>query len=257
MRIESSVITHVGLIRSNNEDNYYVNGKYKSDRTAAAEGYTDVTQRKAHIYAVCDGMGGENFGELASMIAVKTLAVYQETDLRDTVMEYIKRTNYYICKEIEKYDGLRIGTTVALLYIYNNRAVSYNVGDSRVYLLRKGDLYLMSVDHTEAQDMVDMGLISEDEAETHASKNKLTQHLGIFTDELIIEPYVSDEVKLKKNDILLVCSDGLSDMVNNDEIREIMSMEGASTAEIAKTLAATAQANGGRDNTTIIVVKTS
>lgn len=257
MKIESTAITHVGLVRSNNEDSYYINGKYKSNNNAAAEGYTDTRQRASNLYAVCDGMGGENFGELASMIAVKTLAVYQTSDIRHTVSEYIKRANKYICIEIERNRGLRIGTTIAILYLHKNKAISYNVGDSRVYLLRKGDLYLISEDHTEAQHMVKMGLISEEEAINHKSKNRLTQHLGVFPHELIIEPYASQEIKIKKNDIFLLCSDGLTDMVSDDEIREILSINDADTTDIAKELAATAQTYGGKDNTTVIVIKVS
>lgn len=254
MRVESSVITHVGLVRRSNEDNYYVNGKYKSAGSGAAEGYADSVQRKSYVYAVCDGMGGESFGELASMIAVKTLSVYQETDLRQKVFEYVKRANMYICKEMENFNGARIGTTLALLYIHDNRATAFNIGDSRVYLLRKGDLFLLTEDHTEAQRMVELGLISDDEAEVHPAKNKLTQHLGIFPDEMIIEPYISQEIKLKKNDVFLICSDGLTDMIDADELREILSMENCSTTDIAKELAATAQAYGGRDNTTAVVI---
>jgi len=254
LRVESSVITHVGLVRKSNEDNYYVNGKYKSLGGGAAEGYADRVQRNSYVYAVCDGMGGESFGELASMIAVKTLAVYQDTDIRNTILEYVKRANMYICKEMDKFNGARIGTTLALLYINENRATAFNIGDSRVYLLRKGDLFLMTEDHTEAQRMVDIGMISEEEAETHPARSKLTQHLGIYPDEMIIEPYISQEVKLKKNDVLLLCSDGLTDMVDADELREILSMENCNTSEIAKELAATAQAYGGRDNTTAIVI---
>jgi len=255
LRVESSVITHVGLVRRSNEDNYYVNGKYKSVGGGAAEGYADSVQRKSYVYAVCDGMGGESFGELASMIAVKTLSIYQETDLRQTITEYVKRANMFICKEMEKFSGARIGTTLAILFINNNRATAYNIGDSRVYLLRSGDLFLLTEDHTEAQRMVELGMIHEDEAEIHPARNKLTQHLGIYPDEMIIEPYISQEIKLKKNDVLLVCSDGLTDMVDADELREILSMEGSNTTEIAKELAATAQAYGGRDNTTAIVIQ--
>jgi len=253
--IESAAITHVGLVRSNNEDNYYVNGKFKRDNTISTEGYKDVTPRSAYLYAVCDGMGGEDFGEIASMIAVATLARYQDTDIRQTVMEYINKANDIICGQIEKNDGVRGGTTIAILYINGNKAISYNIGDTRVYLLRGEELYLLSEDHTEAERMVKMGLITSEEAKTHKSKHKLTQHLGIFPDELLIEPYVSVDVDIYKNDVFLVCSDGLTDMVSDDEIRVILSMQDADTVQIAKKLSATAQTYGGKDNSTVVVVR--
>jgi len=259
--IESTAITHVGLVRTNNEDNYYVNGKFKRDNNVATEGYTDKTVRNSYLYAVCDGMGGEDFGELASMIAVAVLTEYQDDDMQEMIMDYIERTNSIICGEIRKNNGVRIGSTLALLYISGSKAISYNIGDSRIYLLRKNgkmsELYLLSEDHTEAQGMVDMGLISDEEAKYHKSRHKLTQHLGIFPEEQYIAPYVSQEVKLRRDDIFLVCSDGLTDMVSDDEIRVILSADNADSAVLAKRLSAAAQSYGGKDNATVIVVKVS
>ena len=257
LRIESSAITHIGLVRTNNEDNYYINGKCRTHSEVVAEGYTDDIIRDSYLYAVCDGMGGESYGELASMIAVKTLAVYQSSDIRYTIMEYIRRANMYICNELSKFKGVRSGTTLALLFIKGNKAISYNIGDSRIYLKRKRNLYLMSEDHTEAQHLVRHGLLNENEVAGHQSNNKLTQYLGILPDEMIIEPYVSQEIKLKKNDMLMICSDGLTDMVSNDEIADIMAQTHLDSAAIAKELAATAQEHGGKDNTTVVVVKVS
>jgi len=259
--VESTAITHVGLVRHNNEDNYYVNGKFKRDNNVATEGYTDKATRNSYLYAVCDGMGGEDYGELASMIAVAVLAEYQEDDMQEMIWDYVQRTNSIICGEIRKNKGIRIGSTLAMLYIQGNNAISFNIGDSRIYLLRKNgkmsELYLLSEDHTEAQHMVNFGLLTDEEAKTHSSKNKLTQHFGIFPEELTIEPYASQEVKIKKNDIFLLCSDGLTDMVDEDEIRVILSMDNVDSAGIAKKLSAAAQAYGGKDNATVIVVKTS
>ena len=255
MKIESSVITYIGLVRDNNEDNYYINGKYKKDNKVAIEGYYDTAHREAYLYAVCDGMGGERAGEMASLIAVETLAQYQSTDIRRTITGYIQNANKLICDEIERNNGVRSGTTLALLYIRDNKATAYNIGDSRIYFFRDGDLYLMSEDHTEAQRLVRMGVISQEEAATHKSRNMLTQHLGIFPDEMVIEPFLSEEVKLKKNDIILLCSDGLTDMVSDDEIADILWKRDINTTDLVKELAAATQANGSRDNVTILVVK--
>jgi len=261
IKVESAAITHVGSVRSNNEDNYYVNGKFKRNNRIATEGYADSENRDSYLYAVCDGMGGEDLGELASMIAVAVLAEYQNDDMYEMIMDYVERTNSIICGEIRKNNGIRIGSTLAMLYISEGKAVSFNIGDSRVYLLRKNgknsELYLLTEDHTEAQRMVQMGLINDDEAKTHNSKHKLTQHFGIFPEEFEIEPHVSQEVKLKKNDIFLVCSDGLTNMVDDDEIRVILSMDNVDMVSIAKKLSAAAQYYGGKDNATVIVVKVS
>ena len=254
-RIECSAITYIGLVRENNEDNYYINGKYKADSSVDTEGFVDKQQRDSYLYAVCDGMGGESFGELASMIAVESLAEYQSTDIKRTIREYIQKANKLICGEIVKNNGIRSGTTLALLYICDNKAISYNIGDSRIYLQRNEDLYLLSEDHTEAQRLVKMGIIKPEEAGSHKSRNKLTQHFGIFPDEMVIEPFVSEEVGLRKNDIFLLCSDGLTDMVSDDDIADILSLEGKDTTDMVKKLASKTQENGSKDNVTIIVIK--
>jgi len=254
-RIESSALTYIGLVRRTNEDNYYVNGKHKSNFGIETEGYSDNKVRDSYLYAVCDGMGGENFGELASMIAVMVLKKYQNTDIRRTLKNYIDTANKLICKEMTKNNGARIGTTLALLYLFDNKVISCNIGDSRTYLLRDDDLYLMSEDHTEAQRLVKMGMIRQEEASTHKAKNKLTQHLGIFPDEMVIEPYISEEVQLYRDDILLICSDGLTDMVNDDDIADCLAMPDLDTTDMVKLLASKTQAGGGRDNATMIVIK--
>jgi len=254
-KIECSVITYIGMVRGNNEDNYYVNGKCKTDSNVATEGYIDKIQRDSYIYAVCDGMGGGTSGEIASMIAVETLKKYQSTDIRRTITDYVQTANKLVCDRVIRNGGVRSGTTLALLFIRGNKAVSFNIGDSRVYLYRKGDLFLMSEDHTEAQRLANAGELTQEEADVHKTRNILTQYLGIFPDEMIVEPYVSEEVKLKKNDMLLLCSDGLTDMVSDDDIAETLGLKGRSTTEIAKVLASRTQSNGGKDNVTAIVVR--
>jgi len=255
LNVECSAITYIGLVRGNNEDNYYINGYYKEDSDIDTEGYTDVQPRDAYLYAVCDGMGGENYGEIASMIAVGILEKYQSTNINRTIDDYIFWANKLICDNIKKNRGTRSGTTLAILYIRDGIAISYNIGDSRVYFFRKKKLYLMSEDHTEAERMVKMGLLRQEEASRHKARNKLTQHLGIFPEEMIIEPYMSEPVKLKKGDMLMVCSDGLTDMVSDDDIADILAMKGYSTTDLVKELAEEAQANGAKDNVTIILAK--
>jgi serine/threonine protein phosphatase PrpC len=255
IKIESTVITHVGMVRGNNEDNYFINGRCKSSNIITAEGYADKKARDAYLYAVLDGMGGESFGEIASMIAAQTLKEYMSTDFRQTAADYVQRANNLICDEVMKNDGARSGTTLALLYIRDKKAIAYNLGDSRVYFLRKGNLVQLSEDHTEAQRLIKMGMLDEEGAKHHKSKNKLTQHFGLFPNEMRIEPFVSKEIKVKKNDIFLVCSDGLTDMVSDENIREIMERKDMDTSGIAKELSTAAKVNGGKDNITVIVVK--
>ena len=254
-KISYAVFTHVGKVRDNNEDDFYANGKYKENITDLYERYSDASDDERRLYAVCDGMGGEALGEVASLIAVKTLAEYQAADMKTQVMDYITKANKAICDEAEKNDGVRIGTTLALLYINAGRAVAYNIGDSRIYHFRKGRLEQLSEDHTKAQLLVKMGIIKKEAAGNHWEKHKLTQHLGINPEDLLIEPYVSREIGVKKNDIFLLCSDGLTDMVSDEDIAKILDMKETSAADLADKLVKTALANGGRDNVTVVVVK--
>jgi len=238
LKIESAAITHVGSVLENNEDNYFVNGRYKADSSVNTEAFSDKKEHLSYTYAVCDGMGGESYGELASLIAVATLAKYQKTNIRRTISDYIRHANDFICDLIRKNNKRKSGTTIALLNIQKNTAIAYNLGNSRVYFYRKGMFYLLTEDHVDSE-----------------TETKLTQYLGIFPSELNIEPYVSDEVKIKKDDIFLLCSDGLTDIVSCDEIIEILAMEKEDATVTAKRLAGKSQEKGGKDNVTVIVVK--
>jgi len=240
LSIESAAITHVGSVRDNNEDNYFVNGRYKTDSNVNTEAFSDKKAHISYTYAVCDGMGGESYGELASLIAVATLAKYQKTDIRRTIHDYIRHANDFICDLIRKNNTRKSGTTIALLNIQKNTAVSFNIGDSRVYFYRKGMLYLLSEDHVDSK-----------------SKNVLTQYLGIFPSEMNIDPHISDELKIKKGDIFLLCSDGLTDIADANEIVGILSEEKDDATLTAKKLAGLSQDKGGNDNVTVVVVKVS
>ena len=148
-----------------------------------------------------------------------------------------------------------MGTTLALLYINDGKAIAYNIGDSRAYLFRKNKLIQLSEDHTQAQRLVDMGLLKKSAAANHKDKHKLTQHLGIFPDELIIEPYKSQEINIKQNDIFLLCSDGLTDMLSDDDITVILSNKQEGIGTLAKRLISKALEKGGKDNVTIVLSK--
>lgn len=254
IQITAAAITHVGKVRENNEDNYFVNGRYRVDTDIFNEVYETCGRGDKHLFSVCDGMGGEAYGELASLIAVRTLKKFVNKKISECIHDYVNHANKLICSEIEKNDGARIGSTVALLYIDETGAYGYNIGDSRIYLMRDGCLTQLSKDHTQAQSMVDMGLLEPEKMNSHKGKHKLTQHLGIFSDELIIQPYTAEPIAVKNNDIFILCSDGLTDMMDNAEIESIAGRN-ESPKDIADTLVGVALAKGGKDNTTVVIVK--
>lgn len=257
----SAVSVDKGLVRNNNEDNFYFNGTYlyAEERDNSAT-FSSNPSSKMQLYGVFDGMGGEALGEEASLITAQVICntheklQASECDIVKEILAAVQTANSKICKKIVESGEKRIGATFSALAIENDKAIVFNVGDSRVYLLRDGKLKQISVDDTTAQRMVSMGMITHEEAKTHKDRHKLTQHLGIFKDEMIIEPHVSQEIEIKKDDKFLLCSDGLTDMLTDEEIYAILK-ENKAPEELSRALVKAALKNGGKDNVTVMVVK--
>ena len=167
---------------------------------------------------------------------------------------YVQSANNAICTFIQENNGERSGSTMALLCISPEKkeAVASNVGDSKVFLYRKSELKKISEDHNQAQTLVNLGMITEDEARTHKDKSKLTQHLGIFQDEMVLEPYITDNIIIEKDDLFMICSDGLTDMLSYDEIGNILN-ENISLKDKCKKLVEKANEKGGEDNITVVL----
>lgn len=252
MRIESIALTHEGRVRENNEDNYFVCGKYKKEVLLNRHGTERNEICEEYLYAVCDGMGGEAFGERASLIAVEALSEYWKNKSFD-INDYVKKTNDKICDEIENNSGTRMGTTLAVLYIKDNIAHAYNIGDSRIYLFRKNKLEQISKDHTQTERLIRMNIITPEEAKTHPERHKLTQHLGIFPEEMIIEPFET-EISVNVGDVFLLCSDGVTDVLCDEGISEILGIDNP-VKESLKMLVLKAIKKGGTDNVTAVIVK--
>jgi protein phosphatase len=204
------------------------------------------------LFAVADGMGGEANGEFASLAAVQALRSCCLEKGRTAVSRCFSRANAVICREIER-TGQKMGSTLATLYIDNRKATVCNIGDSRVYLLRNNHLTQISTDHTQVQQMVDLGILTLDEAKDHPNRHVLTQHLGIHECDMIIQPTFSEELQLEAGDTFLLCSDGLTDMVKENVIQVVLST--GIPEEQAQELVDEALRNGGKDNVTVLVVK--
>ncbi len=252
MRIESIALTHEGRVRENNEDNFFICGTYKKDVLLNRHGTEHNEICEEYLFAVCDGMGGEEFGERASLIAVETLNEYWQNKCFN-INDYIKKTNSKICDEIENNNGTRMGTTLAVLHIKNSIAYAYNIGDSRIYLLRENKLEQISKDHTQTERLIRMNIITPEEARSHPERHKLTQHLGIFPEEMIIEPFES-EISVNVGDIFLLCSDGITDVLCDEEICKLL-RKANSIKECLKMLILKAIKKGGTDNVTAVIVK--
>jgi len=258
--ISAAASVNIGKHRANNEDNLYFNGIFLTAETREKPvDFEIICGEKRQFYAVCDGMGGEQMGELASLITVETLHKYAELLKRepeskmDSQLErFITEANGLICGAQKSRGANRIGTTLAMLAIDDRMADLYNIGDSRIYLLRKGRWEQLSEDHTAVARSVKLGIITPEQAKTHPHRNHLTQYMGIDAAETVIEAH-RNTIQMKNNDIFLLCSDGLTDMIDESEICVILSKAG-SPAEAARQLVDAALSRNGKDNITVVVL---
>lgn len=253
LKFDCCFSTDVGKVRKNNEDNFYLNGNYKRVPEDLTYTKRDLIYRGG-VFAVCDGMGGEEHGEKASLFAVETLKEFEEKDINKAIDEYVDTANKKICDLITENNGTRSGTTLALIYIKDGYANCYNIGDSRIYLIRKNKIQQISEDHTQCMQMIRLGVLTKEQAMKHKDRHVLTQHMGIFPDELIIQAHKAEPIKIQNNDILLLCSDGLTDMLSDDEILQILNTE-MSADEYTKSLINAALSKGGKDNVTVGIIK--
>ena len=253
MVIKYAACSHIGYVREKNEDNLYVNGRYKDDIMQLTYEESDMCDRQG-VFAVFDGMGGEHAGEIASLKAAQLLDGFKIDELLADPQRYVHTANEKIYTETANEYGKKQGTTAAVLAINENSALIANVGDSRIYYLNKNDFTQLSKDHNMAQQMVDAGILSEDEAKTHHLRNVLTQHLGIHPSECVIEPYINKVSSIACGDIFLLCSDGLTSLVSDEDIENILRQE-KDLKQIANDLIKIALELGGKDNITVIVVK--
>ncbi|KRO47195.1 MAG: hypothetical protein ABR56_03435 [Acidimicrobium sp. BACL27 MAG-120823-bin4] len=210
------------------------------------------------IFVVADGMGGHNAGEVASAMAIKMLAEAQANGISDAsqlakVIEQINHSIFHAAANQTDQRGM--GTTLAVLALTPNEttnevsAAVANIGDSRTYLFRNDEFRQVSVDHSYVQDLVSEGLITREEARTHARRNIVTRALGI-------EPSVAVDtwtLPLITGDRYVLCSDGLVDEVTDEAIEKCVKQK-IEPQKVADQLVALANANGGRDNITVIIV---
>ncbi|MBQ2904333.1 MAG: serine/threonine-protein phosphatase [Clostridia bacterium] len=249
-------VTHAGRIRKENEDNYDLNGRMTSTGDLKKGSAFVQSMTEPFHLSVCDGMGGESYGELASGIAVETIAahaanVYESgEDFSFAISNCLDDANSRICAEINA-RGKRMGTTLAAMYAIKGKVICVNIGDTRVYHYSKGILEQISFDHTHAQTIVDAGEVSMDNISRIPDAKRLTRHLGVFPEEGGLSPNISVIDDVDDGDIILLCSDGLTDMLSDDEITAILST-GENAQGVASKLVRRALEVGGKDNITVM-----
>jgi protein phosphatase len=259
MKIASAGLTDVGRKRTSNEDSF-----------AIAE-----PQR---LFVVADGMGGHAAGEVASRLAVDSIARHiSGSDPRNEptvpasfrspgpeeaalpaparrVLNAIRLANQEIVRSIRKNTAQRgMGTTVVAAHLVANRAFIGSVGDSRAYLVRGGAIRQLTSDHTFVNEQVRLGTLTASEARHHPARNILTRAVGSQDDvqaDLI-------EQDLQPNDMLLLCSDGLTGMLEDDDILRTLATHTDDLPAACRALVDLANSRGGDDNVTVVLVKTT
>lgn len=238
-----SALTDVGLVRNNNEDSFY-----KS------------TDFDLPLFIVADGMGGHNAGEIASKMAIDIIKQYfvenknsldNENKLISVINKSIKEANkkiYKLSKDDELYSGM--GTTITLAYIFKGKIYIGHVGDSRAYIISNGQIFQITEDHSLVQELIKNGSITIEEGKTHPQRNMITRAAGTSED---IEVDITTKA-FNNNDKLLICSDGLSNMVNDDEIIHTFNNEPL-IKKACEELIKKAKNNGGKDNITVIAIE--
>lgn len=207
-----------------------------------------------NLYIVCDGMGGHKAGEYASRYTVERMVAHvSRSRLENPVRilrDAIQKANEILViesKEDEEKQGM--GTTVVAATIIDHRLYVANVGDSRLYVIGE-KIEQITKDHSYVEEMVRLGKVERDEARTHEKKNVITRAVGAM-EEIKIDIF---EVDLKDKDVVLLCTDGLTNMVTDEKIFQIV-LSSIHTERIAQLLVEEANKNGGKDNITAVVLK--
>jgi len=249
-KIAAAELTDTGRVRDHNEDAIGSNAE-------------------AGLYVLADGMGGYNAGEVASSIAVKTVKdlVSEAVDREDraategdtgmmrqsiVLRDAISRANKIIHQTAQSQASCEgMGTTIVACLFYDNRLSIAHVGDSRLYRVRDSRLEQITMDHSLLQELVDRGFYSREEAEKATNRNYVTRALGV-------EPTVQvdlTEIDVKPDDLFLLCSDGLCDMVDDEEIHLTVSTFSANLDMIGQQLIQLSNDHGGKDNISVILTR--
>jgi protein phosphatase len=247
LEFDTSVLTHCGKVRSNNEDS--VSLVWPRDRA--------THQSHGLLAIVADGMGGHEGGELASRVAVETIErAWVNSSLEPTAAleSAFAEANHAIYQAALLNPRLKgMGTTCVAVVLLEDQASWAWIGDSRLYLLREGRAYRLSEDHTVVQEMLRNGLVTPEEARNHRDRSVLARAMG--TREQIQPGVGGKSIRLRPGDRLLLCTDGLHDLVEDEELTSPDADVPA--AEDAERLLALALTRGGHDNVSLILIAAS
>ncbi len=244
MKVNAVGVTDTGLVRPLNEDSFLIHG------------FENGTPYGFCILA--DGMGGHNAGEVASAMATEIIAnELSNSDINATQDDIVANitasldyaNNEIYTKSVSNSANAGMGTTAVVIYLNGTTAYIANIGDSRAYLVENSGITQLTTDHSVVQKLVESGSITPEEARNHPEKNIITKALGTEP----TEDYDIYEFSVREGDKILLCSDGLSDMIDDTQINDILNSYPCPD-EAASALIAAAKENGGRDNITVVLI---
>ena len=240
--IEASAYSDKGLVRKTNQD------------------YFALSQSPPDFFVLCDGMGGHDGGDIASRSAAESIKKYisinhsldnDREKAEKLLKEAVSYANKIVYKRAQVMPGYRgMGTTCDICFLDFDMLYTCHVGDSRIYLYRDNNLTQLTKDHTLIEELLKNGNITQKEIENHPGKHMITRAVG--TEEYIESDFGAHN--LKSGDVILMCSDGLTNMLSDTAIKKIL-LPGGELPAMAKRLVEKANENGGLDNITVIVLR--
>jgi len=238
--MEAYALTDVGMVRSINQDYVYTS--------------LEPIGKLPNLFIVADGMGGHKAGDLASKFTVETFVELVKKSKGDGPISIIKNAVHDVnqlliekSKESTDYDGM--GTTLVVATIIGKSLYIANVGDSRLYIM-DDELCQITRDHSYVEELVDSGILSRDDEDYKKNKNRITRAIGAGF-ELMADFF---EIRITEGNIILMCSDGLTGMVSDENIQKVLKGNDSLKSKAARLIAA-AKTGGGRDNIGVVLVK--
>lgn len=247
---QAACYSNKGKVRKNNEDNFYFDGFYMPEDN---DGLSNIEEKESELknntfFAVFDGMGGGDYGEIASHTSASFAKEFLsdsenicKSDISSSLKDMCFEMNQKVFEVGEDLGAYMFGSTIASVYFHENLMWFTNIGDSRAYLYRDSELIQVSKDHIESV------------TPNSRQKPALLQHLGIDPEEIMLDPTIK-RLDVKKDDVILLCSDGLTDMVDPITIAGELS-QNQSIFDAVKNLFHAAMNGGGIDNITIIIIR--
>jgi protein phosphatase len=260
-------MTDRGRVREKNEDHFVIAELIKTlrvEESSLAQPKTQIGCEQGHLFLVADGMGGHQAGEQASALAMETIESFtlnhlrwffqlqgaEENDLIGEFQNALRQADARIIEEASRDPQLQgMGTTVTMAYCHNRELFVVHAGDSRCYLFRQGELHQLTRDHTILDQLLTMGIVTPEQAPSHFLRHVITNVVGGAKPGLEVEVH---KIELSPHDVVLLCSDGLTEMVHPKQIAAIIK-EQTNPKKACQELIETANRNGGKDNVTVIV----